>query len=179
MRRCFVLALVLAGCSEPATTGDPVRKAPETKVATRQIASEPAQSPRPAQVSRNVTDVKEFERCIADLADACEYRMAGRYQRANARVRSAMEQEIARAQAGRESRAAAERSQEMKRIGDASAELVDDIARGNQNAMEKNLELAREFLSLMRADAGANVVARREDKVERREDRRERRTDGR
>jgi hypothetical protein len=158
MKRCFLFALVLVGCSEPAVTGDPVRKAPEVKVANRQVASDPAPSPR------NVTDVTEFEHCIADLADACEYRMAGRYQRANARVRSAMEQEIALAQAGRESRSAAERAQEMKRISDVSAELVDDIARGNRPAMEKNLKLAREFLALMRADTGATVVSRREDK---------------
>jgi len=74
-------------------------------------------------------------------------------------------------------RSAADRSREMKRVGGLSAALANDIARGNRSAMEKNLELAREFLSLMREDVGATTVELREDKVERREDRRERRTD--
>jgi hypothetical protein len=69
------------------------------------------------------------------------------------------------------------RFEEMKRLSALSAGLENDIRRGDRKAMQKNVDLARQFADVMRADLTANGRELVEDRGERREDRRERRTD--
>lgn len=215
-RRCL-LAFAMIFAAVPATAGvDPVRSTREARVDNRQISTDRA------VFARDAAEIAEFQRWLAELADACRDRMSGRYQETNTRVCAAMEREmrqaeVKRARASHETRQsrrevrgeqmeastsgspidrlqaaddrhdrrddrrdrhdATTRCAELKRIGGLSASLQDDVARGNRGAMQKNLELAREFLAVMREDAGASATELTEDKVERREDRRERKTD--
>jgi len=77
----------------------------------------------------------------------------------------------------RDRRAIVVRGDEMARIGSLSGALQNEIERGDRTAMARNVELASQFLALLRADAAANTAEWSEDHRELREDRRERRTD--
>ncbi|HEX6791716.1 MAG TPA: hypothetical protein VF247_10435 [Candidatus Krumholzibacteria bacterium] len=63
------------------------------------------------------------------------------------------------------------RYDEMSRIGTMSAALQNPIERGERKAMKRNVELAANFLALMRRDLAESVAEGRDDRAELREDR--------